>query len=128
MEHTGTHTSDHMYSPMRMGVWHPLHRYITSSGGVYPMGGGGGVRGYVCGVGVGVLLGLAVGWGVGSSLVEGPSVEAPSVQLPPCPNEDSPGPCFWDAGSRGDGSGRSFTVDGFGVLTYWDTGETRLVG
>jgi hypothetical protein len=118
---TGALHMDHKHT----SPWHPLYRGSGGVGTTRTMG----VRGYVVGVGMGLLLGLGVGWGVGSSPVEGPSVEAASVQLlPPCPAEDSPGPCFWDAGSRGDGSGRSFTVDGFGVLTYWDTGETRLVG
>ena len=98
--------------------WHPLYR---GSGGVVGRGSrvGRGVGGVVGGVVVGLLAGFAVG---------GASVGAPSVQVPPCAMEDSPGPCFWDASVRGDGSGRSFTVDGSGMLTYWDTGETRSVG
>jgi hypothetical protein len=28
-----------------------------------------------------------------------------------CITEDSPGPCYWDAAKRGNGSGRSFLVN-----------------
>lgn len=31
--------------------------------------------------------------------------------LPACPEEDSPGPCYWDAHTKGNGVGRSFWVD-----------------
>lgn len=37
--------------------------------------------------------------------------------LPPCPHEDSVS-CYWDAPSRGNGTGRSFTVDASGNVTY----------
>lgn len=35
------------------------------------------------------------------------------VVLPttPCQAEDGPGPCFWDAGRRGNGRGFSFWID-----------------
>jgi hypothetical protein len=38
--------------------------------------------------------------------------------LPPCANEDGPGPCFWDAGTMGNGHGDSFTIDANGVIHY----------
>jgi hypothetical protein len=43
----------------------------------------------------------------------------PSVTagLKPCPVEDDPGPCFWDAKHRGNGHGRSFIVIN-DVVTY----------
>jgi hypothetical protein len=40
--------------------------------------------------------------------------------VPPCPEEDSVGPCFWDAQERGNGRGLSFTVDSDGTVTYGD--------
>lgn len=39
--------------------------------------------------------------------------------VPPCPTEDSPGPCYWDADTMGNGVGASFTVNQFGQVTYW---------
>lgn len=36
---------------------------------------------------------------------------------PPCAQEDSPGPCYWDARSRGNGQGTSFIVNARGVVT-----------
>ena len=41
-----------------------------------------------------------------------PEVKRESV-IPstPCPTEDSPGPCFWDASERGNGTGRDFWID-----------------
>ena len=44
-------------------------------------------------------------------------------QVPPCVEEDSAGPCFWDASTRGNGVGVSFTVDGSQVVHY--AGATR---
>ena len=42
-----------------------------------------------------------------------------NVEMPPCVEEDSPGPCFWDAGVRGNGEGRSFYV-GSDQTVYYD--------
>lgn len=52
-----------------------------------------------------------------------PASDSPrNATLPavPCATEDSPGPCFWDAGSRGNGQGLSFWVDASQVLRYFD--------
>lgn len=38
----------------------------------------------------------------------------------PCVTEDSPGPCYWDAKTMGNGQGRSFTIDTNQHITYWD--------
>lgn len=38
--------------------------------------------------------------------------------VPPCAEEDSAGPCFWDASTRGNGIGTSFTVDADQVVHY----------
>jgi hypothetical protein len=50
--------------------------------------------------------------------------------IEPCAEEDSPGPCYWDATARGNGVGRSFTVhltaDGSDCLEYWDGGPSHL--
>ena len=36
----------------------------------------------------------------------------------PCAEEDSPGPCYWDAASRGNGNGTSFIVNNDQTVTY----------
>ena len=41
----------------------------------------------------------------------------------PCLTEDAQGPCYWDADTRSNGVGRSFTVDSEGNLTYWEEEE-----
>jgi hypothetical protein len=43
--------------------------------------------------------------------------------LPDCPQEDSPGPCEWDAYRRGNGQGQSFWIDGRQVVHYLKDGE-----
>ena len=35
-----------------------------------------------------------------------------------CAEEDSSGPCYWNATTRGNGVGDSFTVDAAGAVTY----------
>ena len=56
----------------------------------------------------------------------GPSAPAP-VPAPttaaltpyvPCAEEDSPGPCYWDAARRGNGQGTSFIVNNDQTVTY----------
>lgn len=37
--------------------------------------------------------------------------------LPPCPTEDSVG-CYWDAATMGNGTGRSYTVEPDGTVSY----------
>lgn len=36
--------------------------------------------------------------------------------LAPCPTEDSPGPCWWDAAARGNGEGHSFWAAADGAV------------
>ena len=36
----------------------------------------------------------------------------------PCAEEDSPGPCYWDAARRGRGQGTSFIVNNDQTVTY----------
>ena len=36
----------------------------------------------------------------------------------PCADEDSPGPCYWDAARRGNGQGTSFIVNNDQTVTY----------
>ena len=36
----------------------------------------------------------------------------------PCAQEDSPGPCYWDASTMGNGVGLSYTVDAAQVVHY----------
>lgn len=40
----------------------------------------------------------------------------------PCLDEDSAGPCYWNAGARGNGRGRSFLVSASGRVTYVSRG------
>jgi len=48
--------------------------------------------------------------------VTGAASVAPWV--PSCPLEDSPGPCYWDAGAAGNGMGASFVRLGDGRIVY----------
>lgn len=41
-----------------------------------------------------------------------------SKNLRPCLSDDGPGPCYWDAANRGNGKGRSFTIDKHGFVHY----------
>ena len=43
---------------------------------------------------------------------------APLSPYVPCAEEDSPGPCYWDAASRGNGQGTSFIVNNDQTVTY----------
>lgn len=54
------------------------------------------------------------------------TVEVP-MKMPtePCATEDSPGPCFWDAGQRGNGRGFSFWIDKNGCRHYLDAANPR---
>ena len=36
----------------------------------------------------------------------------------PCAEEDSPGPCYWDAARRGNGHGTSFVINNDQTVTY----------
>ena len=63
---------------------------------------------------------LAVAY-VQSGLVDaydGITADAPLTRILPCADEGSPGPCYWDAYSRGNGAGLSFTVDTQQVVHY----------
>jgi hypothetical protein len=53
------------------------------------------------------------------SLAAGPSWAA---GWPPCPTEDSVA-CHWDAGTAGNGQGRSFVTLPDGTVIYLDTPE-----
>ena len=58
----------------------------------------------------GVNKGVTIGASCGFELV---GVFGPfcTDDIPPCVEEDSAGPCRWDAAERGNGLGLSFTVD-----------------
>ena len=43
---------------------------------------------------------------------------APLSPYVPCAEEDSPGPCYWDAARRGNGHGTSFIVNNDQTVTY----------
>ena len=43
---------------------------------------------------------------------------APLSPYVPCAEEDSPGPCYWDAARRGNGQGTSFIVNSDQTVTY----------
>ena len=78
----------------------------------------------VMGVGVGVLAGVGIAAPPQERFFEAPSY---GYSVPPCAAEDSPGPCFWDASTMGNGRGRSFVVGVDQVVRYSD-GETRSRG
>ena len=46
-----------------------------------------------------------------------------NVELQPCAEEDSAGPCYWDAGKRGNGEGLSFWVDAQQAVHYTIEGK-----
>jgi hypothetical protein len=46
--------------------------------------------------------------------------EGVSLPLAPCASDDGPGPCVWDARSRGNGQGRSFVMYRDGSVVYLD--------
>jgi len=52
------------------------------------------------------------------------------ITLPtrPCAEEDSPGPCVWDAGLRGNGHGASFWRDADGHVHYLDARQDATRG
>ena len=43
---------------------------------------------------------------------------APLSPYVPCAEEDSPGPCYWDSATRGNGQGTSFIVNKDQTVTY----------
>lgn len=47
------------------------------------------------------------------------SAQPVDMVIPPCVTENSPGPCYWDADTMGNGEGVSFNVDAFGNVTRW---------
>lgn len=49
-------------------------------------------------------------------------------QLPPCENEDGPGPCVWDAREMGNGRGLSFWITCDQVIHYFDAKAERKFG
>lgn len=49
-----------------------------------------------------------------------PAVVRPAALLPPCPVDDSPGPCYWNAATRGNGEGMSFIVTRKGRVILLD--------
>ena len=64
----------------------------------------------------GLNTGVAVG-GYGLEHVGEPGVFH-NVMTPPCAEEDSPGPCYWDAATMGNGIGLSYTVDAEQTVHY----------
>lgn len=56
-----------------------------------------------------ILAGAIVGATLPTHGVE-PMVPPAPVTWPACPQEDSPGPCRWDAQAQGNGEGTSFYV------------------
>lgn len=61
---------------------------------------------------------LAVAVVVATLAAIGATVDVAPTTIPPCQREDSAGPCVWHADTRGNGEGRSFTVDANGSVTY----------
>lgn len=52
---------------------------------------------------------VLIGAGIGATSTQ---------QMSACATEDSAGPCYWDAGTRSNGTGLSFYVDGAQVVHY----------
>ena len=72
-----------------------------------------------------IVAGLILGAGIGharmpNDLATLRSPENPSV----CVTEDSPGPCFWDAKTQGNGKGTSFWVLADGTVAHVTDRET----
>jgi len=61
-----------------------------------------------------ITLTLAILAGV----MRGPAPAARAAGVPACQQEDGPGPCFWDAGTSGNGQGDSFYLDAAGRFYY----------
>lgn len=61
--------------------------------------------------GVTVVMLATVAWLVACGIIAGQSgSDQLTRDYPPCVTEDSPGPCYWDAPTRGNGIGQSFIV------------------
>lgn len=85
-----------------------------------------------------LVLAVLAGLYIGHLATDGTKIQlqASYKDLPPCPEEDAPGPCYWDAGSSGNHSGFSFWVDShqrvhyIGVFRsfgyYWEPVSTAL--
>jgi hypothetical protein len=55
------------------------------------------------------VLAAVTGAGIGHALMPRDLATSPvKAALTPCPTEDSPGPCHWDAQTQGNGQGTSF--------------------
>lgn len=69
-----------------------------------------------------LVAGVILGAGVGHAKIPDGPVITRNVQgpedFPPCPTEDSSGPCFWDAKTQGNGKGRSFWVLADGTVAH----------
>lgn len=70
-----------------------------------------------------LLLAVLTGLYIGHQATDGVTADRVELQssykdLPPCAEEDSRGPCYWDAGSSGNGSGYSFWVDAHQRVHY----------
>lgn len=49
------------------------------------------------------------------------TVSHPGTLAEPCATDgEEVGPCYWDADAMGNGTGRSYTLDADGTVTYWD--------
>lgn len=56
-----------------------------------------------------IVGGVYVGAALTADIIEEQQV-GPSISFEPCATEDDPGPCYWDASTRSNGTGRSFIV------------------
>lgn len=76
-----------------------------------------------------ILMGLSILWALANRSFIG-DVEMvltavlqsgePVQAYPPCLTEAALGPCYWDAETMGNDTGRSFTIDTLGRVHYWD--------
>ena len=63
----------------------------------------------VAGALVVIAAGVYVAAGVTADIIEERQI-GPAISFEPCATEDDPGPCYWDASTRSNGTGRSFIV------------------
>jgi hypothetical protein len=71
-----------------------------------------------------LVLGVTfAGYGVAQLIAE--MINPAPAPLAACVSEDSPGPCYWDADTRGNGRGTSFVVTEDDTVIYLPESETK---
>jgi hypothetical protein len=65
-----------------------------------------------------LLGGCTAAVGLDPDPVPTQTVTQPVFVVPPCMEEDGPGPCYWDAQNVGNGVGTSYFIDSNGEFYY----------